>query len=128
MPPSTANAANRQQTVYGISFLIKFSDVDLELESNGNHQGKLNLSLIAYDRYGNIASRKDHIVNIDIKPDVYAIFQKHGVLLHDEIAVPKGQFWLRTGIYDQATQNVGTLEIPLGSVKTFTASSQKSTH
>jgi len=124
MPASASDAANGRRIVYGINFLIDFRDVDLELEPNGNHQGKLNLSLIAYDRYGNIASRKDHIVNIDVKPDVYAIFQKNGVMLHDEIGVPKGQFWLRTGIYDQATQQVGTLEIPLSTVKSLTASSR----
>jgi hypothetical protein len=38
------------------------------------------------------------------------------VQFNADIAVPKGQFWLRTGIYDQATQRVGTMEIPLSSV------------
>jgi len=32
--------------------------------------------------------------------------------------VPKGQYWLRIGIYDQSSAKVGTLEIPLSSVTT----------
>ncbi len=54
---------------------------------------------------------------LNIKPDVYAVFQKTGVQLHAEIAVPKGNFWLRTGVYDRNTRKVGTMEIPLAAVK-----------
>lgn len=126
LPAGTATAGSdaKNQLTYGVDFLINFNDIELVPESNGNHAGKLNLSLIAYDRYGNIANRKDHVVNIDIKPDVYAIFQKTGIQLHGEIGVPKGQFWLRTGVYDQATQKVGTLETPLSAVKDLAAASQ----
>ena len=67
--------------------------------------------------YGNIISRQDHLVRLNIKPDVYAIFQNAGVQLHVELAVPKGNFWLRTGIYDQGSRKLGTMEIPLAAVK-----------
>jgi hypothetical protein len=36
--------------------------------------------------------------------------------MHAEIEVPKGQYWLRTGVYDQGSHKVGTMEIALGSV------------
>jgi hypothetical protein len=61
---------------------------------------------------------------LKIKPDVYAVFQNTGVQLHAEIGVPKGNFWLRTGVYDQASQKVGTLEVPLSSVKTLDVAGQ----
>jgi hypothetical protein len=48
---------------------------------------------------------------------VYAIFQNTGVQLHVELAVPNGNLWLRTGIYDQGSRKVGTMEIPLAAVK-----------
>jgi|GEM_PF-4178536 len=32
------------------------------------------------------------------------------------IDVPKGDFYLRTGIYDPGSKNAGTLEIPLSRV------------
>lgn len=121
---AAGDAAKKQQSTYRVDFFINLNDIEFTTESNGNHAGKLNLSLIAYDRYGNIANRRDHIVNIDIKPDVYAIFQKTGIQLHDSIGVPKGQFWLRTGIYDEATQKVGTLETPLSAVKDLTEASK----
>ncbi|MGD0445884.1 MAG: hypothetical protein ABSA39_18275, partial [Edaphobacter sp.] len=53
---------------------------------------------------------------LSIKPGVYTIFQQSGVQLHAEIAVPKGQYWLRTGVYDQGSGKVGTMEVALSSV------------
>ena len=102
---------------YSVDFAIDLKDLKLESTPDGLHMGTLNLTLIVYDRYGHPASRKDHLVALNIKPDVYQVFEKTGVQLHDSIEVPKGQFWLRTGIYDQASHKVGTMEIPLSAVK-----------
>ena len=74
--------------------------------------------MIVYDRYGNIVTRKDHIVALNIKPDIYKVFEKTGVQLRDSVEVPRGQYWLRTGVYDPSTRKVGTLEVPLSAVKT----------
>jgi hypothetical protein len=64
-----------------------------------------------------VVNRKDHIVQLKIKPNIYKVFEQTGVQLHDDIEVPKGQFWLRTGVYDQASHKVGTMEVPFSSVK-----------
>jgi hypothetical protein len=109
---------------YAVDFAIDLKDLDLKLDSDGLHKGVVNISLIAYDRYGEIASRKDHLVNLNIKPDVYAIFQQTGVQLHAEIAMPKGQYWLRTGVYDQGSRKVGTMEVALSSVLPLQASAK----
>jgi VWFA-related protein len=102
---------------YKVDFAIDLKDLKLNLDTDGLHKGALNVSLIVYDRYGNIVSREDHLVQLNIKPDAYAIFQNAGVQLHAQLAVPKGNFWLRTGIYDRASGKVGTMEIPLAAVK-----------
>jgi VWFA-related protein len=127
-PKPDASAANQNKSgdgqSYAVDFFIDLTDLDLKLDADGLHKGVLNISLIAYDRYGHIASRKDHVVALSIKPDVYTIFQQSGVQLHAEIAVPKGQYWLRTGIYDQGSRKVGTMELPLSSVVPLQASAQ----
>jgi hypothetical protein len=74
--------------------------------------------MVVYDRYGNIVTRKDHIAALNIKPDAYRVFQKTGIQLRDWVEVPKGQYWLRTGVYDAASRRMGTLEVPLSAVKT----------
>jgi hypothetical protein len=111
-------AAKGIQNGYAVDFAVDLRDLKLKLYTDGSHRGTLNVSLIAYDRYGRIGGRKDQIVALNIKPDAYAVFGTSGVQIHEEIEVPaKGQFWLRTGVFDQASHKVGTMEIPLSSVK-----------
>jgi hypothetical protein len=116
--PATERALGKgPQDRYAVDFAVDLKDLSLEPDADGNHNGALNVTLIVYDKYGTVANRKDHIVQMKLKPDVYKIFQQTGVQLHAEIEVPKGQFWLRTGVYDQATHKVGTMEVPFSSVK-----------
>jgi VWFA-related protein len=103
---------------YMVNFAIDQGDVRLKEEADGLHTGRLVISMVVYDRYGNIVTRKDHIVALDIKPDIYKVYEKTGIQLRDSVEVPRGQYWLRTGVYDQASHKVGTLEIPLSAVKT----------
>jgi len=110
-------AAKGPLTRYSVDFAVNLSDVKLKLDSDGDREGTLNVSLIVYNKYGAVASRGDYIGQLKIKPDAYKAFQLAGVQIHEEIEAPKGQFWLRTGIYDQSTHKVGTMEIPLSSVK-----------
>jgi len=101
---------------YAVDFAIDLKDVDLKLDSDGLHTGALNISLIAYDRYGKIGSRKDFLVPLNIKPDVYSLFERTGVQLHRDMLVPKGQYWLRTGVFDRVSGKVGTMEVALSSI------------
>jgi VWFA-related protein len=107
---------------YAVDFALDLSDLGLKLDSDGLHKGTLNLSMIVYDKYGQVTSREDHLVKLNIKPDVWTIYQKDGLQLHGQVQVPKGQYWLRTGIYDEGSRKVGTLEIPLSSVHDSVAS------
>jgi VWFA-related protein len=118
------NAQKSAGPGYAVDFAIDLKDLDLKLDSDGLHKGVLNISLIVYDRYGKIISRKDHLVALNIKPDVYTIFQQTGVQLHAELAVPKGNYWLRTGVYDQGSRKVGTMEVALSSVVPLQASAK----
>jgi len=88
----------------------------LKPDAEGVRRGKINVSLIAYDKYGQIITRKDYLVPLAIKPETYKGFEQTGVQLYSEVDVPKGQYWLRTGVFDQATHKVGTMELSLNAV------------
>lgn len=107
---------------YAVDFALDAGDLGLKLGADGLRKGTLNLSMIVYDKYGQVSSREDHLVKLDIKPDAWAVYQKNGLQLHGQVQVPKGQFWLRTGIYDEGTRKVGTLEVPFSSVHDSVAS------
>jgi VWFA-related protein len=110
---------------YRVDFVVNLKDLDLKLDpADGLHKGMLNLSLIVYDRYGQISSRRDNVVQLEIKPNVWEVFEKSGLQLHQEVNVPVGQFWVRTGIIDDSTHKVGTLQVPFTSVHSIRASAQ----
>ncbi len=135
-PPPTANPAPPADSTpttnptpkkalpvrYKVDFAIDLSDLTFDMDADGQHKGALSLSILAYDRYGNIVSRKDTQAALAIKPQIWEIYKKTGLLFSSQIEVPKGQYWLRIGLYDQSSAKVGTLEIPLSSV---TAVAQK---
>ncbi len=123
--PATAQAKSSLKGPadrYSVDFAVDLDDLHLKVDPDGLHKGTLNLSMIVYDKYGQVTSREDHLVHLDIKPDAYSVFKKTGLQMHGQIVVPRGQFWLRTGVYDQESRKVGTLEIPLSSVKDSVAS------
>ncbi|MGC1450885.1 MAG: VWA domain-containing protein [Candidatus Sulfotelmatobacter sp.] len=107
---------------YSVDFAVDLKDLGLRPGADGVRRDRLNLSMIVYDRYGQVVSREDHLVDLNVKPDVYPVFQKNGVQLHGAINAPKGEYWLRTGIYDETTHKVGTMEVPLHLVKESVAS------
>jgi VWFA-related protein len=116
-PASERAIGKGPQDRYAVDFAVDLKDLSLERDADGNHDGALNVTLIVYDKYGTVANRKDHILQMKLKPDIYKLFQQTGVQIHAEIQVPKGQFWLRTGVYDQSSHKVGTMEVPFSSVK-----------
>lgn len=122
---SAAAAGAADHARYAVDFTVDLKDLDLALDPDGLHKGTLNLCLIVYDKYGQIAIRRDHLVALNIKPDVWDVYEKNGGLqLRAELEVPKGQYWLRTGIYDRGTHKVGTMEVPFSLVQPVQASAQ----
>jgi VWFA-related protein len=120
--PAPAPAADSHAERYAIDFALDLNDLGLQQGGDGIRHDTLNISMIVYDRYGQVITREDHIVQLNVKPDVYPIFQKNGVQLHGAVNVPRGDYWLRTGIYDERNHKVGTMEIPLRLVKNDVAS------
>lgn len=122
--PPVPGASKQEKLRYGIDFAVDLKDLKLKLDPDGLHRGVLNITLVVYDRYGNIVSHQEHLVALTLKPDVYAAMQNTGLQLHADVATPKGNYWLRTGIYDANSRKVGTLEVPLAAVKTLEAATQ----
>ena len=92
---------------YSVDFAVDLDDLHLTLGPDGLHKGTLNLSMIVYDKYGQVANKEDHLVHLEIKPDAYSVFKKTGLQMHGQVMVPRGQYWLRTGVYDEGSHKVG---------------------
>lgn len=115
--PAAGPAGKKDAVHYKMDFALDTTDLHLQAGSDGLRHGSLNVSWIVYDRYGNAVGHEDHLVSLAFKPEVYAALLKTGVQLHAQLAVPKGEYWLRTGVFDRGSRRVGTMEIPLSAVK-----------
>jgi hypothetical protein len=88
-------------------------DLRLEMAADGKRRGNVEVRLIAYDRDGkplNMVSKKNGIV---VAQQVYEELQRVGLQVHQEIDVPAGEVYLRTGVFDLNSGKAGTLGIAL---------------
>jgi VWFA-related protein len=98
---------------YGLDFAIAVQDLKLETAADGKRRGNVEVRLIAYDRDGkplNMVSKKSGIVVVQ---QVYEELRRVGLQVHQEIDVPAGEVYLRTGVYDLNSGKAGTLGIEL---------------
>ena len=101
---------------YSIDFAVLLHDLTFKVTAEGQYQDKIKIALVAYDQNGTPVNSIVKSADISLNPQLYAAFEKLGVPLHEEIDVPKGGAYLRTGICELATNKTGTLEVPLDQV------------
>lgn len=119
-PPSAPRAGLNTDlraplTRYTVDIAASLKDFGLETAANGARRGRLEALLVAYDRAGKIVNISRLKSRFAIPSKDFAQLQANGFPLHLEIDVPPGDIYLRTGIYDWASGNAGTLGFPLPS-------------
>jgi len=101
---------------YHVNFAIPVGDLTFALSPDGVRHCVIEVSLVAYDRYGAPVYSQSKPLDLALDPNLYAASERTGVQIHEAIDLPKGDLWLRTGIFDRASARVGTLEVPMSSV------------
>jgi VWFA-related protein len=130
--PSTLRAGGNDKlteplTRYSVDFLIRWTDVDLQLTPQGNQGGRIQLGVIAYSRDGKPVNWVGVTQNMNINPTTYTAIQRSGIPAHLEIDLPQQDVYLATGVYDWASKRAGTLEIPLNVLQAQSAATAPST-
>jgi len=110
----------RPVTRYGVDFAIAVQDLKLETTSDGVRHGNIEVVLVAYDQDGTPVNWVIRKPAVALEPKIYAELAQVGLQLHQEIDVPQGDVYLRTGIYDSGSSKAGTLGVPLSEVSTPT--------
>ncbi len=103
-------------TRYAVEYAISVDDLTLKTTSDGIRQGGIEVMLVAYDLDGKPVNFVVRKFGIALQPKVYAGVKKVGLQLRQEIDVPRGNVYLRTGVYDLTSAGAGTLGIPLSAV------------
>jgi hypothetical protein len=119
--PAGEAAADAKTRSYEAEFIVTVDDLKLNVDADETRTGILVVGLTVYDRYGQVVNQQARRAALTLKPDVYAAMKTMGLKLKAKFEAPAGQYWLRTGVYDEGDAKVGTLEIPLAAVKPVVA-------
>jgi len=100
-------------TRYTVDFFIRWTDVGFDVSQRGDHTGKIQVALMAYDRDGKPLNWDSVTQSMNINPATFDAIQKSGVPAHMEIDLPSSAAYLVTGVYDWSTGKTGTLHTPV---------------
>jgi VWFA-related protein len=106
-------------TRYGIEFGVFRDDLAFQAARDGQREARVEIAVVVYDRNGNLLNSIVKSANISLNPQLYAAFATVGVQLRENIDVPGGGAYLRTGIRDLASGKAGTLQISLQEVTPY---------
>ncbi len=85
---------------------------------DGLRHGKVEFVGVLYTADGQIVNSIGQTASIEVSPDKYHEILVSGLHLSAKIAVPvKGDFFLRLGVHDQISDQIGALEIAMDQVK-----------
>lgn len=73
----------------------------------------LDCMAVAYDKEGREVGHASDTLDGAIKQAAYETVMTHGVPAQQEISLPPGAYNLRLGVMDRASQQIGTLDVPL---------------
>jgi len=96
-----------------VDLTVSEKALQLEAASDGRHNGGLEVTLIAYDRYGNPMNWLVRKMELSFSPEQYKAYWDTGLKLHIEFDVPRGSSYLRSGVCDLKSGKAGTIEILL---------------
>jgi len=98
---------------YKVDFFVRLADVAFEPGPKGEHNGRIEVGLMAYDHDGNAVNWERVTQAMNLQPAAYDSMQKSGIPVHMEIDLPEENTELVTGVYDWGNGKTGSLEIPL---------------
>jgi VWFA-related protein len=137
--PQTGNDVNKNRTragdnqklkgpltCYTVEFGVPAHDLLFDVASDGGRRGRLESLLVVYDQDGKPSNWIRRYFDLHFDAAQYASVQVHGIRFRLEIDVPKSGVYLQCGVYDQLSNETGTLKIPLSSVVTGQAAASKS--
>ncbi len=103
-------------TRYDVEFAVSLKDIAMGLPSEAVRRGHIEVMLIAFDHDGKILNILKRRSKLAMDTKVYSATQTVGLQIHEEIDLPPGDVYLRTGIYDLNSGSCGTIGVPLGTL------------
>jgi VWFA-related protein len=109
----TADQLKQPTLRYDISYAASMRAMKITKTDDGLRHLALTVAAVVYDLDGKALNSLTRDVKLDLKPQAFADFVRSGLKLEEEIDVPSHPVFLKLGIDDPASGNMGTMEIPL---------------
>jgi VWFA-related protein len=108
-----SNPATIRLQHYSVDFAIPANSLRFVPQAEGSFRGNFRLLANSYDLDGQGLLQAASTATADLRPDRYRAVLSEGFRLRQEFDVPVNASFLRLGVADLVSSNIGTLELPL---------------
>lgn len=99
-------------------FDADFHRIRLTQTADGLRHGTVEFVAVVFDEYGEPVNTLKKTASLNLSDAQYRLYLEHGLPLRTAIAIPaKGNYFLRLGVHDLASDRAGALEIPVDQIK-----------
>jgi VWFA-related protein len=100
-----------------VTYTIDIGNMSFERGGDGRYRADFEFGVMVYDADGKLVNTASKQVRPVVSEAAYASMQKDGAVAHEEVDVPaKGEYWLRVGVHDLASDKVGAVEVPTAAI------------
>ena len=102
-------------TRYGFKYVVPSEQIKFTDGPKATHNGKIDFDIAVYDSDDKLLTGLSQTVKTTLSDATYQqmLSKKEPVQLFQQIDLPPGELFVRVGVLDEATDKVGTLELPL---------------
>jgi VWFA-related protein len=123
MPPPKGNYLKAQwqhspYRDYHIHYSIDPQGIQFASQRVGSYHTTIQFVAIVYDDAGQIVNSLIETIPLQVDPEGFGQIMQNGMGIDQTIAVPThGNFFLRLGVHDLNSDHIGTLEVPVETIK-----------
>ena len=121
LPPGNNADAKAMKPPYRhltLSYIVDAKTIQFDASPDGAYHSQFEYAVNVYDNDGRVINSSTLAAKPALPPaNVYQSMLTNGIKLRQEIAIPaKGEYTLRIGLHDLATDHVGAVEVPTTSI------------
>ena len=120
MPQSTmvylsvvVRAPDETHKTVRLAYRVNSNGVTFAETASGKKHVQVECLAIAYDTKGHEAKRIFNVLDSDLDTAQLESVMSEGLPVEQEMELPPGQYNVRVGVMDRATQKIGTVDVPL---------------
>jgi VWFA-related protein len=103
---------------YIVAFAASPNDVEFTTTKDGVHEANLEFVSIVYQADGQLVNTRTDSIKARFTPAEFDRLMHSGLSFDQEISVPdKGDYYIRTAVYDPASNRLGSVETSVAAVK-----------